>query len=147
MHKISALINIILGYLEAAKLFESINAYLDSSKSAIECREKAEVCRKNDIYNSATSSVREGTVASFLKAIDLFKSISDWKDSDEQIDKCEAKLPELRDKEEKERIERERKAEQERIDAERRAKRNKKIAMITRMIIHVQLLPQRKFIV
>ena len=133
-------------YLNAAKLFESINAYLDSSILAIECREKAEVCSKNDAYDLAMSDVEIGTVSSLLKAIEVFESISGWKDSDEQIAKCEAKLPELREKEEKariererkaeqERIERERKAEQERIEAAKRAKRNKKIAVITTPII------------
>lgn len=121
--------------LEAAKLFESISTYLDAQKMIGECREKAEVCRKNDIYNNATSEVGKASVASFVKAIELFKSISGWKDADEQVAKCEAKLPGLRDKEEKERIEREQKAEQERIEKAKRAKRNKMIAIITTPIV------------
>lgn len=112
------------GYLNAATLFESISTYLDSSELAAECREKAEECQKNDIYNNAMSEVKKATVASFMKAIEIFNSIPDWKDSNEQITKCEAKLPELKEKEEKERIE-----------AARIAKRNKKIAIITTPIV------------
>lgn len=123
------------GYLEAAKLFESISFYLDAQKLIGECREKAEVCRKNDIYNNAMSEVGKASVASFVKAIELFKTISGWKDADEQVAKCEAKLPELRDKEEKERIERERKAEQERISKTKRNKMLKLLAIISAVIV------------
>ena len=124
-------------FLQAATLFESISSYLDSQKLSVECREKAEACRKNDIFSNALLEARKASVASFEKAIELFKSISGWKDADEQIARCEAKLPELRDKEEKERIERERKAEQERIEAAKQAKRKKRILKLSLLSVVV----------
>ena len=113
-------------FLQAATLFESISSYLDSQKLSVECRERAEARRKNDIYNNALSEVGNVSVASFEKAIELFKSISGWRDADEKIARCEAKLPELRDKEEKERIE-----------AEKQAKREKRIQKITLLSVAV----------
>ena len=100
------------GYKEAARLLKIIKYYLDSEKLIEDCLEKAEVCRKNDIYHDAIADMRKATLNSTQNAIRLFKSISGWKDADEQILKCEAKLLELRDKEEKERIEREKEAEE-----------------------------------
>ena len=61
----------------------------------------------------------------------MFKSISGWKDSDEQIAKCEEKLPELRDKEARERIEREKEAENKRLAKLKRIKQIKIAAVIT----------------
>ena len=111
-------------YKEAGKLFTTIIKYQDSSALAQECFKLGEQCRKNVIYDNAMKKASISTVESVSKAIDLLNSISGWKDADEQVAKCEAMLPELRAKEENERIE-----------AAKRAKKNKKIAIITTPIV------------
>ena len=62
------------------------------------------------------------------EAIEMFKSISGWKDADEQIIACQNKIKEIKKKEEDDRIEKERQAKAE-------AKRKQKIAIITTPIL------------
>ena len=71
-------------------------------------------------------------ISNYESAIKLFESISGWKDADEQILACKAKIAELEAKAEADRIERERLAEEERKKSElfhkdfvRRTKRQK----------------------
>lgn len=117
-------------YKEAAELFESISEYMDSNALAKECYENAETERKDAILKEAKSLVTDG-ITSCEKAIEIFKSISGWRDADEQIVACQRKIEEIKAKEE----ERERQAEIKRKEAERIAKRNKKIAVITTSVI------------
>lgn len=121
-------------YKEAAALFESISEYQDSAILAKECYENAETARKDAILKVAKSGMTD-SVTSNEKAIEMFKSISGWRDADEQIIACQRKIEEIKAKEEADRLEKERKAEIERKEAERIAKRNKKIAIITTPIV------------
>ncbi len=88
--------------------------------------------KKNAIYEFAKEEIIN---CHYESAVKLLKSISGWKDADEQIVTCQKKIEEIKAKEEAERLERERKAEIERKEAERIDKRNKKIAIITTSII------------
>lgn len=121
-------------YKEAAALFESISEYQDSSALAQSCYEKAEIARKDTILSEAKTWMTDA-VTSNEKAIEMFKSISGWRDADEQIIACQRKIEKIKAKEEADRLEKERKAEIERKEAERIAKRNKKIAIITTPIV------------
>lgn len=121
-------------YKEAAALFESISEYQDSAILAKECYENAETARKDAILKVAKSGMTD-SVTSNEKAIEMFKSISGWRDADEQIIACQRKIEEIKAKEEADRLEKERKAEIERKEAERIAKRNKKIAIIITPIV------------
>ena len=118
-------------YAEAAHLFESIKYYRDSSDLMDECYKKAEVCRKDAIYQNAISEANVLSVASVTHAIKLFQSVSGWRDADDQIAQCEAKLPELRKKEKNERIERERKAEEKR----KRDQKKKKLIIVCASVL------------
>ena len=121
-------------YKEAAHLFESIGEYQDSAALAQSCYEKAEIVRKDAILNEAKTWMTDA-VTSCEKAIEMFQSISGWKDADEQIIVCQKKIEEIKAKAEAERLEKERQAEIARKEAERIAKRNKKIAVITTPIV------------
>ena len=87
-----------------------------------------ENARKDEIYSSAKSKLAEGSIASCEKAIQLFQSISGWKDADEQIFPCQQKIKKIR-------MADERKAEERRIAAEKAAKKLKKALAIGTPIV------------
>ncbi len=132
-----------IGYISAAGLFESIEEYKDSKVLASECYEKAEMSHKDMIYNEANnlityipySTTNKNYIPIYRKAIETFKTIDGWKDSNEKAEWCKQKIEEIKEREEAERLECERQTEIARVEAEKRAKRNKKIALITTPII------------
>lgn len=142
-------------YKEAAHLFESIDEYQDSAVLAQSCYEKAEIARKDTILSEGKSEMSGESICNYEAAIELFESISGWRDADEQIIACQGKIEEIKAKEEAERLEKERKAEIERKEAERIAKRNKKIATIIVPIVcaviafitllHTVIIPNGKY--
>lgn len=89
---------------EAAKEFESIAGYKDSSELARKCKEITENKRKDDLYNAAKKLMNGKGEGSLFAAIEHFREISGWKDSDEQIDICKKRIEELKLNQEKERI-------------------------------------------
>lgn len=117
-------------YRSAADKFKSIPDFKDADALAESCLDKAEICRKDGIYSSAKSKIAEDSTVSCEEAIQMFQSISGWKDADEQICACQKRIGEIREKDENDRLEAERQAEMHRIAAARRAKKAKKIATI-----------------
>ena len=122
---------------QAAQTFESIESYKDSSSLAKECREQADICRKNDIYNTAKMLMNGTNESAFTAAIEKFEEISGWKDADELIVSCHSKIEEIKAKEELDRLEAERKAEEKRIADEKAAKKRKKILVVSTPIVCV----------
>ena len=94
-------------YLKAAELFQRIPEFQDAASLAERCQLQAEVCRKDDIYNSAKSQMRRNTISNYKEAIAGFQSISDWKDSEQQIAVCQRAIEEIRVQEELSRREQE----------------------------------------
>lgn len=124
-------------YQKVAHIFESINEYRDSVSLAQTCYEKAEVARKDAIYASARSMMNGEKADSYEEAIRNFKTISGWKDTDEQIYACQKRIEEIKAKEEADRLEAERKAEERRIATEKMAKKCKKVFAIGTPIVCV----------
>ena len=89
----------------AADTFASISGFNDADALAEQCLDKAEVCRKDVIYNNAKGRMTGASVAFQEEAIRLFQTIPGWKDSNEQIYACQKKIEEIKAKEEAERIE------------------------------------------
>lgn len=121
-------------FSNVAQLFESAGEYLDAAELAKVCYEHAEAARKDDVLQRAKSCTMN-SVAGCEEAIQLLKTISGWRDADEQIIARQKKIEEIKAKAEADRLEKERKAEIARKEAERIAKRNKKIAIITTPIV------------
>ena len=121
----------------ASKDFSSIPGFMDADSLCAQCNEKAEICRKDKIYETAQSTIKTSTYkkVGYANAIKLFQTIPGWKDADEQIIFYQEKIEEIRLEEEAERLEKERKAEIARKEAERIAKRDKKIVIITTPIV------------
>ena len=131
-------------FKSAAATFKTIPGFKDAETLAEQCLENAEICRKDAIYQSARSQMTDRTNSGYESAIKTFRTISGWKDADDQILACERKIKEIKAKEEadrlkaeEERIERERRAEEARIAAEKRKRRNKKIVLIVIAVIAV----------
>lgn len=127
-------------YKEAAELYDSIPDYKDASNLAKECLEKAEIARKDAVYNAACVVLsdthnwtgKDTDIKAYEEAIIKFESISSWKDADQMILACQKKIEEIKVREEAERIE----AEAKRIEAERITK----IAVITGLAVVVALI-------
>ena len=108
------------GYKAAAEIFKTVPGFKDADSLVEKCLDKAEICRKNALYNSARSQMSQNTISCYESAIRMLESISGWKDADEQIRICQNKIEEIKEKEEAERLEAERKAEAERLERERK---------------------------
>ena len=124
-------------YKAAASKFRDISGFKDANELAQECLEKAEVCRKDEIYNNGCRCLGDNTIGAMNAAIQYFKSISGWKDADEKVYACQRKAEEIRAKEEADRLEAKRQAELRKIAAEKRAKKLKRIAIIAAPIVCV----------
>ena len=124
-------------YKAAASKFRDISGFKDADELAQECLEKAEVCRKDEIYNNGCRCLGDNTIGAMNAAIQYFKSISGWKDADEKVYACQRKAEEIRAKEEADRLEAKRQAELRKIAAEKRVKKLKKIAIIATPIVCV----------
>ena len=121
-----------VGYSDAASLFKSLGSYLDSEQMVEHCLERAEECRKNEVYRDAKEAVKKGTSAGCMTAITLFSSIPGWKDADEQVAICKERLPELKEKEQAERNERIRKEEENRKRAALEQRKNSMLSSLDR---------------
>ncbi|MBQ3489251.1 MAG: TIR domain-containing protein, partial [Clostridia bacterium] len=133
----------IQSYEEAIKQFQTIPGWRDADECIRICwgkieeikrkqeeeRLKAEIARKDSIYNSAKSKMNGGDIQSYEEAIKQFQRIPGWRDADECVRVCQDKIEEIKRKQEEERLEYERQKELARIEAEKRKKRNKKIAL------------------
>ena len=122
-------------YRSAADRFKSIPGFKDANALAESCLDKAEICRKDGICSSAKSKITEDSTASCEEAIQMFQSISGWKDADEQICACQKRIEEIKAKEKAERLEAERKAEERRIAANKARRKRKKAFVIGAPIV------------
>ena len=121
-------------YKSAADIFKTIPGFKDADSLAEECLDKAEICRKDALYNSSRSQMNQNTISSYESAIRMLESIPGWKDADEQIYACKKKIEELKAKQEADRLERERIEEKHRIAVEKTEKKLRKILTIAAII-------------
>ena len=116
------------GYKAAAEIFKTVPGFKDADSLVEKCLDKAEICRKNALYNSACSNMTGNIIRNYESAIKTFETISGWKDADEKIRICQEKIENLK-------LEAERKAEEQRIAAEKTKKKIKKIIAIAAPIV------------
>ncbi len=85
--------------LEAAGyLFLEVKDFNDSRDLAEACFEKAGIANKNTALNEAKRKIEQNTISSIKTAIELLEDIPGWKDADEQLELCQFRLGELRQK-------------------------------------------------
>ena len=78
----------------------------------MEAERQAEIRRKNDIRAKAYAAAAVNSVGSQEEAIRLFRKIPGWRDADEQIDICEKKITEIKERQQTARLELQREAEE-----------------------------------
>ena len=115
----------------AAAKFRQISTHKNAAEMAEQCLQKAEICRKDVIYNTAKDRMTGASVAFQEEAIRLFQTIPGWKDADEQIFACQKRIAEIKAKEGAARLE----AEKRRIAAEAAKKKAKKTILIATPIL------------
>lgn len=109
-------------YNKVSEILKTIPGYKDADVLVEQCLEKAEVCRKDKIYNSAKYKAIGEIASNYDEAISLFQMIPGWRDSEEQIAFCRKRIQEINEKEENERKESIRQA-KEKAEKEKRRKR------------------------
>lgn len=119
----------------AAEKFGTIPGFKDADALAEECLEKAENSRKDAIYDSARQEMIADKIADYESAIAAFRTISGWRDAEEQIALCQKRIGEIKAQEEADRLEMRRQAEEKRIADEIAAKKRKKVIVIATPII------------
>ena len=106
------------------ELISTLQGYIN------QINDRIEAARKDAVYAAAEAKMTGGKTGPYEKAIEEFRSISGWKDTDEKIVLCQQKIDEIKIKEEQDRIEAERKKEAARIAREQTAKKTKKILTV-----------------
>ena len=122
--------------LEIASTLDGIAEFEGAKELAANCREQAEIFRKDSIYNAAVYRSTGYVIDaknSYRIAIEQFESVSGWRDADERAAACKQKLEEIKNAEEEAR----RKAEEKRIAAQKAAKRRKKFFAIATPVVCV----------
>ena len=74
---------------QAAKEFDSIAGWKDSSEKANECRETIMKIKNDTAYDEAVQLMQSQDVSDLKKAATLLSSISGWKDADQLTERCE----------------------------------------------------------
>jgi len=119
-------------YIKALRFAdESYKSVLQGYNDAVAYR--IEEARKEGVYTKASSLAETLDIVYLEKAVELFESISDYRDSAEKLINCKKKLEEVKVQREQERLEAEHAAA---IQAER-GKKNTKIAFTVVVIIIV----------
>ena len=77
-----------LEFNHVGELFSGISGFQDADELREECIRRAGECMKDEMYYSAKEKMDAGR---YEKAIEEFKSISDWRDSAELISICQQK--------------------------------------------------------
>ena len=108
-----------------------------------------QVAYMENLYLIAIDDYKSNSISRIEKAIESFKSLSEFKDSKERIKQCEEKIQKLREKLEAERQEKERQDELKRIEAEEKAEaeRQEKERLAERMRIEHERKAKRNGII
>lgn len=91
-------------YRSLASRLHSILEYKDAAQQEQRCIERAEECRKDEIYADAEKIMRADTILGYKEAMNKFQFISGWRDAAEQVRLCEQNIENIKQKEEEARI-------------------------------------------
>ncbi len=112
-------------FKDAAEKFRTIPGFKDADALAEECLEKAEISRKDAIYDSARQEMAADKIPSYESAIASFRTISGWRDAEEQIAFCQKRIGEIKAKEEADRLKKQRQEEADRLKKRRQEEANR----------------------
>ncbi len=94
-------------YKTAAELFGYLEDYLDSPVRAAQCLEKAEICRKDGIYQfakQAMDTTYRYATDELEQALSLFQKIPGYRDADDLAEACQNRILEIKEEKEREQI-------------------------------------------
>ena len=89
-----------VAYKSAAEKFKKLFGFKDADVCAEQCLEKAEIARKDTIYTRACVQMSGEKTNGYEAAINAFRTIPGWKDSDDRINICQRKIEEIKAREE-----------------------------------------------
>ncbi len=95
-------------YKKAAAMFDELGDYSDAATLAQTCYEYAETTKKDTFLERGKSWMSGDASYNYKQALELLENVSGWKDADECISICKARIEELNAKAEANRIEFER---------------------------------------
>ena len=114
--------------IKTAEAFEMLGDYKNSQQLALECRERAEKIKKDEIYKNGIEKMQDDDISSYEDAILFFMQIPDWKDSSNRISECNKAIEKIKINNEKKQLEEKQK------QIATKKKRNR-IAIITAPIV------------
>ncbi|MBR4014435.1 MAG: leucine-rich repeat domain-containing protein [Clostridia bacterium] len=79
-------------YLEAVAYFGQIPDFNDSSELMTQCLELSKNAEKNEIYDRAIDAMRGDSEEDYRRALGLFCSIADWRDSESKAQLCRNRI-------------------------------------------------------
>ena len=79
-------------FIEAAEEFEKVKGFKDADNLAAECLEKAEIARKDEIYNEGIKLFKNANEQKVKKSSEYFDKIRGWRDTDEYIERLPERL-------------------------------------------------------
>lgn len=117
-------------YRTTAEKFKQMLGFKDSDSKVDECLQLAEKARMQAVYDKASVLGCVDDKAKLNQAMELFRTISGYKDSEEKIYECQKKIDVINCKEETEKLEAEEKRLKNELEAKKKATRNKKLVKI-----------------
>ena len=82
-------------FYQAEKALAEIGDYKNALKLSMECREKAEECRKRTLYAEAKELMAKEALSAYRDAAKKLEDIGNWQDAAQQLDYCRLKIKEL----------------------------------------------------
>ncbi len=89
-------------FKEASMKFHALGDYKDSLEKIDRCLNGAEVCRKENAYNQACTYFEKGTPKDMGAALEILRTVDDWKNAPSMIKICEQYLGDTLAREEEE---------------------------------------------
>ncbi|MBO5223258.1 MAG: TIR domain-containing protein [Clostridia bacterium] len=80
---------------QCIKLFEAVKNYKDSKILITKCKDKIQEIKKDAVYREAQNQMNRNLVIGYKKAIELFKTIRGYRDSEYKISDCERAIREI----------------------------------------------------
>ncbi len=84
--------NTVAGYQNAAKQLKQVGDHKDAIELSYKLIEKAEIMRKDEVYDSAIRLITLKTISGYENAIKQLEQISDYKDAAVLIEKCHGQI-------------------------------------------------------
>jgi|GEM_PF-637704 len=119
---------------DAQPLLKSIIDYKDCSSLIDTIPDLINTAKTDNIYNEALSKLQKDNIDLVKAALNGFKTIPTWRDSEQKIQECLAKIEELEIKAQKEKEERERFEREKAIAKAKRQKAFKKALVISAIV-------------